>query len=377
MGDIICEQCGTRNEPGVQFCVQCGAYLPWEDTKEGVLPVAAILADRPVTAPEAAPVAATTREPDPSEAAPAPATGSGVAPTEAAGAPAAGPRVAATATDRQRRDAGAEPVRVLVEPTALEVVPGGDEVGIDVQIYNLSPIVDAFRVTIADAPSWLTASATEVRLLPSSNENARLTLKIAAGRLVPAGLFPVVLRVQSFAHPEIIVENPIDLTVPGILTPLVLRLEPSIVRVKDSDPGQLQATVDNTEGNQPRRVTLTGRDPEGMVRFLFSPAVVDVPAGGRASAVLRIEAPAPEPGAQATRQLTISASDGADDVEAMVTFVQVADVEVPMVLRVEPSLLRVRDASRGQLDITIDNRGGRRTRRIFLAGRDPERVVQF
>src|SRR5664279_5649795 len=256
MGDIICEQCGTRNEPGVQFCVQCGAYLPWEDTKEGVLPVAAALADRPVAAPEAAPAAATIREPDPPEA--APVTGSGVAP--AAGAPAAGPRVAAIATapatDRQRRGAGAEPVRVLVEPTALEVVPGGDDVGIDVQIYNLSPIVDAFRMTIADAPNWLTASATEVRLLPSSNENARLTLKIATGRLVPAGLFPVVLRVQSVAHPEIIVENPIDLTVPGILTPLALRLEPSIVRVKDSDPGQLQATVDNTEGNQPRRVTL-------------------------------------------------------------------------------------------------------------------------
>src|SRR5664279_483465 len=125
MGDIICEQCGTRNEPGVQFCVQCGAYLPWEDTKEGVLPVAAALADRPVAAPEAAPVAATTREPEPSEA--APVTGSGVAPAEGAGAPTA---------DRQRRDAGAEPVRVLVEPTALEVVPGGDEVGIDAQIYN-------------------------------------------------------------------------------------------------------------------------------------------------------------------------------------------------------------------------------------------------
>ena len=27
----ICEQCGTRNEPGVQFCVSCQAYLPWDD----------------------------------------------------------------------------------------------------------------------------------------------------------------------------------------------------------------------------------------------------------------------------------------------------------------------------------------------------------
>src|SRR5690349_13586044 len=34
MDDNICEQCGTRNEPGAQFCVECGAFLPWYDTRE-------------------------------------------------------------------------------------------------------------------------------------------------------------------------------------------------------------------------------------------------------------------------------------------------------------------------------------------------------
>ena len=48
-----------------------------------------------------------------------------------------------------------------------------------------------------------------------------------------------------------------------------------------------------------------------------------------------------------------------------------------MTLRVEPSLVRVRDGDAGQLDITIDNRRGTRTRRVFLAGRDPERGVRF
>ena len=48
-----------------------------------------------------------------------------------------------------------------------------------------------------------------------------------------------------------------------------------------------------------------------------------------------------------------------------------------MTLRVEPSLLRVTDSAAGQLDITIDNRKGTRTRRVFLGGRDPERVVHF
>src|SRR4051812_22752983 len=34
MNDNICEQCGTRNEPGAQFCVECQAFLPWYDTQE-------------------------------------------------------------------------------------------------------------------------------------------------------------------------------------------------------------------------------------------------------------------------------------------------------------------------------------------------------
>ena len=34
MDENICEQCGTRNEPGAQFCVQCQSFLPWYDTQE-------------------------------------------------------------------------------------------------------------------------------------------------------------------------------------------------------------------------------------------------------------------------------------------------------------------------------------------------------
>ena len=37
MDENICEQCGTRNEPGAQFCVECQAFLPWYDTQEADL----------------------------------------------------------------------------------------------------------------------------------------------------------------------------------------------------------------------------------------------------------------------------------------------------------------------------------------------------
>ena len=128
-------------------------------------------------------------------------------------------------------------MRVVIEPAAAEVVPGGDEVSVEVRIYNLSPIVDAYRVTAPDAPAWLTVGAAEVRLLPNSNELATIKLRIAPGTLVPAGTSRLLVRVQSVAHPELAVDEHIELTVAAVATPLVLRVEPSVVRAKDAEPG--------------------------------------------------------------------------------------------------------------------------------------------
>jgi hypothetical protein len=386
VNDNICEQCGTRNEPGAQFCVECGAFLPWYDTRETnlqALGIDTVIDTGSETAPAGSPTDAVPTAPV-VEAAPITVTRTvGAAavpgtPITSEGAPsdrpAGTPRVSRVT---RRSPEAADQVRVVIEPATAEVVPGGDEVSVEVQIYNLSPIVDAYRVTAPDAPAWLTVGAAEVRLLPNSNELATITLRILAGTLVPAGTSRLLVRVQSVAHPEMAVDEHIELTVAAVMTPLVLRVEPSVVRAKDAEPGRFRATIDNSGGNQGRRVTLTGRDTEGVVRFTFTPAVIEVPPGESATADARIEAPAPEPGQQSTRQLTVTAADGESHVESTVTFLQAGSVEVPMTLLVEPSLLRARDSAAGQLEVTIDNRNGTRTRRVFLNGRDPERLVRF
>ena len=88
--------------------------------------------------------------------------------------------------------------------------------------------------------------------------------------LVPAGAVDLRLRVRSQAHPEIWVSEPLELTVPAIEAPIGLRLEPSMVRAKDSEPGRLQATVDNKGSNQQRRVTPVRARPRrrGSVHLL-------------------------------------------------------------------------------------------------------------
>ncbi|MEP6561838.1 MAG: hypothetical protein ABJD68_12300 [Nakamurella sp.] len=358
----ICEQCGTRNEPGVQFCVSCQAYLPWDDEN----------AEPPVVA---TPTVATT-------GGATPAAVSAVAGPEAqvatiAPAPLTAGRSATTSPGQAGGEAASELMRVVVEPVAVDVIPGGDPVGIAVLVYNLSPIVDAFSMAAASAPPWLTVQSAEVRLLPNRSEPTTLAVQIVPGVLAPAGRTELVLRVQSLAHPEVLIERIIEVTVPAIVTPIGLRIEPSMIRAKDTEAGHFTVTVDNTAGNHSRRVVLTGRDVEGAVRFTFSPAELELGPGADVAADVRIEAPAPESGQQATRQLTVTASTGGDDVAASATFVQTASVEVPLALRVEPSVVRVRDSATGQLEVLIDNRNGTRTRRVFLSGRDPEGVVRF
>ena len=162
--------------------------------------------------------------------------------------------------------------------------------------------------------------------------------------------------------------------------PVVLRLDPSVVKVRDTVVGQLEVLIDNRDGRRVRRIFLTGRDPERLVRVSFSPPSLDVLPGDIGRSRVRLEAPLPEPGQEATRQVTVLAADGDREVETSGTFVQFtspAPVETPVALKLEPSLIRAAVHPSGQFQVIVDNRQGIRPRRVTLAGTDPERAVGF
>ena len=163
---------------------------------------------------------------------------------------------------------------------------------------------------------------------------------------------------------------------------MVLRAEPTLVRARDTATGQLEITVDNRKGTRTRRVFLGGRDPEGHRAFRLLAAVHRRlrRRGGPGPAQDRGTAAA-APVRNRARPLTVLASsEGTADLEVAATFVQTtsaAPVDTPVILRLDPSVVRVRDTKVGQLEAIIDNRGGSRVRRVFLSGRDPERLVRF
>ena len=220
MDENICEQCGTRNEPGAQFCVECQSFLPWYDTQEadlhgpGSLPWPTVPADRPDRprrirrSPRSVPPSGLTSaggtvrrqpvaDPPPRQPPLAPAIGRRVRyrPRRAA---AAGGRAGRRRTDDHR--GGARRRR-------------GQRRGADLQ-----PVADRGRVPgdrtarpglVDDLVIGGPAAAQQQRAQPDS------PCRSPAGRWFRPGISRLLLRVQSVAHPEVIVDEDLELTRPG------------------------------------------------------------------------------------------------------------------------------------------------------------------
>ena len=60
---------------------------------------------------------------------------------------------------------------------------------------------------------------------------------------------------------------------------LTLQLDPSVLHLSSGAAAQLTAVLDNRRGAQPVRVSMRGDDPQNIVRFTFTPAVLDDSAG--------------------------------------------------------------------------------------------------
>lgn len=161
--------------------------------------------------------------------------------------------------------------------------------------------------------------------------------------------------------------------------PVALELEPSLVRARDATIALARLTADNRRGRQWVQLKLSAVDPERVVKVDFAHAELRVPPGGTAQTEFRLQAPLPEAGTEVSRTVTLRASDGHRESTTTATFVQTASVS-PMrtlAVRLEPAVVRVRDADSASVQVVLDNRQGRSGVRLRLDGRDPEQAVRF
>jgi hypothetical protein len=366
MAEYVCDRCGEVNPVGTVFCVNCHAFLAWDQVER-----------EERLAGEGAGVGRSGESGPPSEQN-----------VETRAIPQI--RVPATAA-RSETEAGAarqqsvptDPAEGLFRITADQrevIVPAtGEPVGFPLSVMNTSAIVDGYVVEAPGAPEWLQLDPSQVRLLPGSEDALPARLRASATTLVPAQQLQVTLRIRSMSQAPAHVDLPILVTVPVVDVPVRLDPEPSLLRVRDGDTAQCTVFVDNSSSNRPVHLRFIGSDPELAVAFRFDPSGLEVAPGASGSVRVSMTAAGPEPGQEISRQLTVTALDGGRRVDTAITFQQFtsARIEDPMItLEAEPSLVRVRDSTVGMARVVADNRRGRNWADVQLRASDPEQLVR-
>ena len=402
MTQSVCAECGEASPSGVQFCPSCGHYLwssdgPVEEPAVDLHEVSpAVPADPPPVNPTASadPPTAYTDPPTAYRAVSAdPPTAILQGRVPARSTPEDRVRPDPVPPDRVRPDPVpadrgrvAEPRRDTARPPEV-VVADGDVVlqaarsgGVELRVRNPSSIVEGYRVEFERPPPWLSVTVPEIRLLPGDRTSVRIGFDVRPATPVVAQRLRLRVRVRPESDERVHADVEIALVVPRMGGPVRIRTEPAVVRVKDALRGRFTVHLDNRGANHPRRVTFSGSDDEGVVRFEFDPAVVEVPPDGGAAVQVRVMAPPPAAGERSDRSLTVRAIDDGTELPAVVRLIQEtsdAPVEVPVRLRLEPSALRTDDSPVAELQVVVDNRGGNRERRVRLVGHDPEKRIGF
>lgn len=378
MAERTCETCGAKNDVGARFCTTCDAYLGWDsgrstlggDALTGTIP-------RVVGSVPTEPASTTAASASASDA--WTVTGSGdvaqpqaTLPDEPPPQPDAGPPSTGRAP---RHDAPAVTVA-----TPEVTIASDDPAHVELAIENASTIVDGYVVEPVDPPPWLDLQHPDIHLMPGEERTVALSLAMRPGALVVAQRVMLTFIVASQDDRKRSTEARLLATVPPQGPRLALEARPTLIRLEDSGEGSFSLRLDNRAANYPQTVELSGSDSESVVRFAFTPNVVEVPAGSMVEAAVTFAAPQPAAGQQLNRQLTIAATNDEGPIITIVTLVQrtaAAPVDVPVRVQLQPSRVRLVDAHDADFDVLVDNRGGHSGVTVALSGTDPEQRLAF
>ncbi|QHT57746.1 hypothetical protein GXP71_17810 [Cellulomonas sp. H30R-01] len=378
MAERICDVCGAVNPATAEFCRVCDTYFGWDGGQPPTGPTSAPTTTAPVTGPAPA-TTATAPAPTTSPATTAPSPTTPAPATPAAGTGPVGVAAGATPAAELRPEERAEvPV---VSPEQAAVVVTKDAPGtFTLSLKNVSPVVDGMVVHALAPPSWLVVTHDDANLMPGEARTVTVTLAARAGEPVVAQNLDLPMLVRSSLDPTKAAPVAVRVTVPPYGPPPTLTTRPHLLQLDDATDGAFTVTVDNRASNHPRHYALTVQDDEDVVRADVVPPAVDVPALGTADVRVRFSAPAPDPGREATRRLTLSASDDDGPVSTSVTVVQRTAAEEepePFTVRLEPSHLHVVGTDTGAFDVIVDNRAEDDGLAVDVTGRDPQRLVAF
>ncbi|MFI5733414.1 hypothetical protein ACIA49_25090 [Kribbella sp. NPDC051587] len=165
----------------------------------------------------------------------------------------------------------------------LVVVPGV-AAQCRVTVANRGSVVEAYTLTpVGDLAAYAVIEPAVLSLYPDAEGSATVTITVPQEAVVQAGDVPFGVLVEPKEHPA-------DTAVPEAMVHLQpfsdLTAELTPRTSHGSRVGRHTVSIDN-RGNQPVTVELTGKDPDAVVEFRFSPSTVEVQPGAAAFAKVK------------------------------------------------------------------------------------------
>jgi hypothetical protein len=157
-----------------------------------------------------------------------------------------------------------------LNPTVLSVEPGA-QATTEIKVRNTGNVVDQFSVDVVGEPAaWSTVEPSTLSLLPGTEGTATVAFRPPRASDVAAGSFPFGVRVASKEDPQGSVTEEGTLEVGGYKE-VFGELMPRTSRGRIE--GRHELAVDN-RGNVRLNADLEASDPDGSLRFRFSPAAL-------------------------------------------------------------------------------------------------------
>lgn len=192
-------------------------------------------------------------------------------------------------------------VRLRAEPTEIQIVPG-EPVTIDIEVFNTTAVVDEFEVDVVGLdPRWTRCDPPRVPLFPSTGGHTVVTVLVDSTYGLRAGRQVLGVRARSTVDPR--VSSVIEVPATVVATSgAEISIHPETHRAGRA--GAFVAVVRNLT-NTVLSVDMRGVDPEGAVRFTFTPPSLAVAPGDEGFSVVEVAGARPFRGADVQRPFTV------------------------------------------------------------------------
>ena len=171
----------------------------------------------------------------------------------------------------------------------VAVEPGG-QVTCELKLRNTGTVVDQFTFTVRGAPAeWAVVQPPTLSLFPDAEGTAQITFQPTRASGVEAGPVPFAVHVGSREDPggAAVVEGVVE------VLPFADTTAELIPRTSHGRQAARHNLAFDNRGNHPVTVRLSASDPDDLLAFDVSPAVLEVPPGAAGFARVRVRARRP------------------------------------------------------------------------------------